>query len=192
MAIDQTTPKVGKLLTGNEARDAIHFALAPVTAAVTLVPGRHVGYANGMAVTDEPHIGIVDPFLPYAVEPGQKFWLFLYPETITSLRHAWTHPAFAAAAPPEVAGDVQELVRTQKVQASKDWIKDYANHSIYPYLRNEDEAYTTLLEDLKNNRIRSYGVSNNSRNDYDDDLWMHLAIIGIIVNPNELSYFCSC
>lgn len=96
---DQTTPTVGKLLTGSEGRDAIHFALAPIAAGVPLEPGQHVGlFSDGTAKPTSPHIGIVDPFLRSPVERGQRFWLFLYPNTITGLRHVWTHPAFPSAA----------------------------------------------------------------------------------------------
>lgn len=88
---DQTTPTVGKLLTGTEGRDAIHFALAPVVASEILRPGQEVG-RNGSI--EGPMLGIVDPFLKQDVLPGQRFWLFLFPGTITSLRHVWAHPAF--------------------------------------------------------------------------------------------------
>lgn len=96
-------PQLGQLLGKEERRrDAIHIAVAPVTAAERLTPGQHVGLIQEddlerVGPCERP-IGIVDPFLPVAVESGQRFWLFLYPNTITGLRHVWTHPVFTRAA----------------------------------------------------------------------------------------------
>lgn len=87
---------IGNLIEGPAERDAIHIAIAPVVAGEELEPGTHVGFdENGLAVTfKSKSIGVVDPFLKYPVEKGQKFWLFLYPKTVTNLRHDWSHPAF--------------------------------------------------------------------------------------------------
>jgi hypothetical protein len=96
-------PQLGRLIEdGERRRDAVHIALAPVTAADRLAPGQHVGFVQAGNVElvgpCDHNVGIVDPFLAEDVEPGQRFWLFLYPGTITGLRHVWTHPAFTAAA----------------------------------------------------------------------------------------------
>jgi hypothetical protein len=96
-------PQLGRLIPdGDRRRDAIHVAVAPVTAAVRLAPGQHVGLVQEgnpeLVGPCQNNIGVVDPFLTEEVEPGQRFWLCLYPNTITGLRHVWTHPAFAAVA----------------------------------------------------------------------------------------------
>ena len=86
---------LGQIITTEQHRDAVHVAVAPVMAGVDLEPGQHVGlFADGTAKPTKPHIGIVDPFLAERVAAGQRFWLWLYPGSITSLRHDWTHPAF--------------------------------------------------------------------------------------------------
>ncbi len=103
----QETPKIGQLLEGNEGRDAVHVAIAPVVAGETLRPGEHVGFAsNGEVLGENNHlgidielIGIVDPYLKDWVRAKEKFYLFLYPNTVTSLRHVWTHPAFKIKVP---------------------------------------------------------------------------------------------
>jgi len=96
-------PQLGQLITdGDRRRDAIHIAVAPVMASSRLEPGQHVGLIREGNVElvgpCERNLGIVDPFLSAPVEEGQRFWLFLYPGTISGLRHIWTHPEFAAAA----------------------------------------------------------------------------------------------
>jgi hypothetical protein len=97
---EQQTPNLGAAPGEDARRDAIHIAVAPVVAAARLLPGQHVGLQeDGQACAHEEPIGIVDPFLTEAVAAGQRFWLFLYPGTITSLRHVWTHPAFKVKIP---------------------------------------------------------------------------------------------
>jgi hypothetical protein len=96
-------PQLGQLIdNGERRRDAIHIAVAPVTAAERLAPGQHVGLIEPgnleLVGPSGTSIGVVDPFLTNDVEPGQRFWLLLYPGTITGLRHVWSHPAFTAAA----------------------------------------------------------------------------------------------
>jgi hypothetical protein len=91
---------IGQLIDETAKRDAIHVAIAPVIAAQRLEPGQRVGLVkkgNSELVGFGPGIasvGIVDPFLPHAVEEGQHCWLFLFPGSVTSLRHEWTHPLF--------------------------------------------------------------------------------------------------
>ncbi len=94
-------PHLGQLIEdGDRRRDAIHIAVIPVKATVTLKPGQHVGLIDDgnqeLVAPCESNIGIVDPFLSKDVEPQQRFWLFLYPNTVTGMRHVWTHPSFRA------------------------------------------------------------------------------------------------
>lgn len=81
-------------LRDTEKRDAIHLAVDPVVAGQRLSPGAHITVTNGVAwlTPTGQGIGIVDPFLDSMVEPGDRFWLVVYPRKITSLRHVWTHP----------------------------------------------------------------------------------------------------
>ena len=86
--------KLGNLIEGEAKRDAIHVAIAPVFAAERLAPGQHVGFIGDTVGACKNSIGVVDPYLQAAVFKGDRFWLFLYPNTVTSLSHHWEHPAF--------------------------------------------------------------------------------------------------
>ena len=89
-------PQLGGLIAdGEKRRDAVHIAVCPVMAAEQLSPGQHVGLVRIDTVGPSDHcVGVIDPFLTQDVSPGQWCWLFIYPNTITSLRHVWHHPTF--------------------------------------------------------------------------------------------------
>ena len=93
-------PILGKLIDTTAQRDAIHIAIAPVVATERLAPGQHIGFAEPGSVEKVhgvgPYIGIVDPFLKGAVMPGERFYMCLYQQTVTGMRHEWSHPEFTS------------------------------------------------------------------------------------------------
>lgn len=136
------TPYPGRLIEDHEVqRDAIHVALAPATASVRLSPGQHVGLVRDddvhLAGPVDSNIGIVDPFLTEHVEVGQRFWLFLYPNTVTGLRHIWTHPAFNAAAAHARAVEKSSEPATSARSLRDDFLEALAE--------NEDDLETRMV-----------------------------------------------
>jgi hypothetical protein len=91
-------PQFGQLVPADfpDERDAIHIATFAAYAAEDLEPGDHVGLTTPepdvVGKSEIAPIGIVDAFLTETVKKGERFWVFLYPGTIKSLRHSWTHP----------------------------------------------------------------------------------------------------
>lgn len=109
---------IGRLLQGDALRDAIHVAVAPVVAGETLDPGQGLVFTqkndNEVRKGTVNTVGVVDPFLKGYVRKGQRFWMFLNPGSINSLRHDWTHPAFGP-----------EKVDRDKI-AAKQWLEKFA------------------------------------------------------------------
>jgi hypothetical protein len=108
---------LGQIITTPQHRDAIHIAVMPVTASEALQPGQRIGLKGYMATPAQDAdttLGIVDPFLREAVQPRQRFWMFLMPNTITSLRHDWTHSM--------IAND-----GTGVASESEKWLRDFAD-----------------------------------------------------------------
>lgn len=93
------TPNLGGTPDETARRDAVHVAVAPVIAGEDLPPGSRVNLLDGKAYESTSPIGIVDPFQRECVRKGERFWLLLFPGTITGLRHQWSHSAFATTPP---------------------------------------------------------------------------------------------
>lgn len=116
-------PQFGRLVPADfpDERDAIHIATAAVFATEDLNPGDHVGFVtkdnDKMGRSEIAPLGIVDPFLPKPVKKGERFWVFLYPGTIQSLRHNWSHPSFDVR---------QQLIRAIEETPAKKRMKAFA------------------------------------------------------------------
>lgn len=146
--------KLGELVDASAQRDAVHVAIAPVIAVERLHPGQHIGFITGnkekVGSSSLNLIGVVDPFLKEDVLQGQRFWIFLYPKTITSLRHDWSHPAFSAT---DLKEDAEKRIREiaaicdmgydMLMNAAGHWLAygDYTTQHGYESWRDNFPAY---------------------------------------------------
>lgn len=171
---------LGMIIGPNEARDAIHLAVEPVIAGEVLLPGDDVGLIDGKAYScGGKHVGIVDPFLKAPVYPGQRFWLVVYPRTITSLRHVWEHPDFPAS-PDLKVPEIRE--------ESEQWLRDYAD--------SIDETFNSLMTAAQN--YLEYGEYFNRGEKFEgiylpSEFWYHYqTYTGKVVHPDYQHSFFSC
>jgi hypothetical protein len=169
---------LGKIIQDEGAyRDAVHVAVAPVVAAATLAPGQHVSVQDGAAYGSlKQPIGVVDPFLKRSVEKGQRFWLFLYPQTITSLRHEWSHPAF-----PEDLG-------RRNVALSRAWIEHWGDR----YGLTVDDAIDYAIGYLDHGDLLFRGEELEGES-VPIEFWDHFeTVTGRRVSAEERGSFFSC
>ena len=174
--------KLGQLIEEGMNRDAVHIAVAPVVAACHLSSGDHIGFAKDdgetvvNAASNVTAIGIVDPFLNQPVKKGQRFWMFLYPNTITSLNHVWEHPAFTKTTFPNTF-------------LSKLWMHKYAEQFGFTGERMVRAATDYL--DHGNHFCDGDTFESES---VPAEFWVHYErITGRVVQDHDDSFFaCSC
>lgn len=169
--------KLGQIITNDQARDAIHIAVAPMQAAEKLSPGQHVAVigTEAWASAGTP-VGVVDPYLKADVKKGQRFWLFLYPGSISSLRHEWTHPAFVAD-----AGKTE----------SEMWLRAFADR-LFSYDPDYGSRFDVLIANAENG---GFGTDIEYGEDCEpnDEFWMHFERYTGRKVLHRPSYFrCAC
>jgi hypothetical protein len=113
---EDTITKLGKLQMSDQGRDAIHIAVLTMQAKEEI-------YAYGLQGVDrfggivrpdhEIAIGIVDPFLPQdtQISPGEWFYVYLKPGTISGLKHVWSHAEFGEEGPKPVTRAMERIQR---------------------------------------------------------------------------------
>lgn len=171
---------LGTIISAKEKRDAIHLAVEPVVAAERLHAGVDVGFnAEGKATRAKGtnFVGIVDPFLRDPVQEGERFWLVVYPRQITSLRHVWTHPAFA-----------ESELGASTVEKSVAWLNNFAG--------TLGASYSDMMYHARNYLSGgSYWVEGGRFEGVrvPDEFWTHFEIVsGETVDKDMRGTFLSC
>lgn len=179
---------LGFMPVEHASRDAVHIAVIPAIAGEALVPGTWVAKNKDVFVVAKDAkdaVGIVDPFRRLAVKKGSRFWLCLFPKTVTSLRHHWTHPAFPA--------DEKTADNADDIAKSEMWLREYAARmNCYD---EPDAAYERLIDGLKSGELFAYGSDLHGLHELDDadNLRYHAEkVIGIRIDFNDFSFSCSC
>ena len=187
---------IGKLRNGTEKRDAIHIAIAPVVSASMddLRPGQPIGFyrpdSDFHVIGNEADpIGIVDPFLTKPVAWRERFWMFLMPNTVTSLRHEWTHPAFGKT--------------TQDKAASEKWLRDFINSADCPSYDHVIKGILGEIPDVYEGDGTYYGVrldseylhfnGSDAHGEIPPEFWDHVEVVtGKPMRVRPSSFSCSC
>ena len=191
-------------------RDAVHVAVFSAVSDERLKPGQHIGvtYQEGIdtivsAVGTGDHVAIVDPFLKKTVMPGQRFWAYLLPRTITALSHRWSHPSF------EDAGTVYVTPATRL--ESENWLQEFCRTHDAPDYDDLIKAVTGMADGKTRDRLGDieehadfYGwwsdgeflgfVGQDAHCAIPLELWDHVEnVIGRQIKGSKPSYFlCSC
>jgi len=173
-------------------RDAIHIAVLPAIAGEDLQAGQDVGVYEGVARKTGSSVGIVDPFLKDTVLEGERFWILVYPRTITGLRHVWSHPSLPTETP----------VFSSTAEQSEAWLKAFIERSDCP-------KYETVLKMATQDRCYDDETNIGFNNDGEyvtilgqdafgyipPEFWDHLSVVtgANIPSHKRARYFsCSC
>ena len=177
--------KIGNIITEPQFKDAVHMAIVPVEAHTYLRPGDHVSVnSNGTKTSSSgENVGVVDPFLKKPVLKGQTFWLFVYPGSITSLRHEWTHPKFNKRDEPSA----------EQRAESEAWLREFCSQADCPGYERTIEKALDNGDSFDSDYL--YFKDEDAHGEIPDEFWNHLEIVsGRKFHKNERAkYFtCSC
>ena len=194
MSNDQTLDTIGKKLSELLPRDAVHIATYAAVAGETLIASEHITITDFTARTARvamnlnDAIGIVDPFITEAIKEGEMFWVFIYPRTITSLKHEWSHPSIDKSESHARETAVLQ-VRERLLGDSKAWLEEYLETNVGISLSTF--LYALSYDDLRDEYIVISGEDANGR--MTEEFWDHVEVVTNQKYPDRPTYFsCAC
>jgi hypothetical protein len=176
---------LGTIIDDTQKRDAIHLAVIPMVAKFDMNPGQHID-KDGEPVKAGKGVGIIDPFLLKPVKFGEHFWCVIYPRVITSLRHVWSHPAFAEETSVATTSDVDRA-------AAEAWLLDFVKRSDCPSIH-------TLMSVIEDGNSNGWGddeylcfSGSDAHGDIPEEFWIYAeAYLGHPIQMRPKYFSCSC
>ena len=178
---------LGTIIGDYAMRDAIHLAVFPAVASQLLSPGESVSILDGLACRTQRGcgLGIVDPFLARPVKPGERFWLILYPRTIDSLRHVWSHPGIPdePQTGPVVAATAENRVASEK------WLREFCDSADCPGY----EFVMDAIGDGSDLHDGNLHIGDDAHGSIPPEFWDHVEVVlGHKVSGRPTYFSCSC
>lgn len=192
MAKDAVATMGGILPDDTSGRDAVHVAVFSAFAAIKLFPGQdiaiiHQGDDDIEVAPIGETVAIVDPFLKTAVIPGERFWAYLYPRTITALSHRWSHPALGEKT-ATYASPSHKLL-------SEQWLRDFCESADCPAYEEVMGEVSRFLAGTGNSDTEyMHFDGSDAHGEIPSEFWHHVGIVlGQDITGPKPSYFsCSC
>lgn len=158
-------------------KDAVHIAVIAVIAGEDLSAGTQVAKgANEHYFKSTKSVGIVNPFSG-RVKKGDLFWLMLNPNTITGMRHNWTHPDFNELPNNYVKIGVQQVI-----------------NKFADYLNLDFNDLISIAQNYLNNDRYEYDNSENYKDLDWSEFWQAYNILfpNEVITDNFAPFTCSC
>ncbi len=178
---------LGTIIDDQQKRDAIHLAVEPVVVGdEDHTPGCHVTVRDGISYRipsgHASALGIIDPFLDRTadIKKGDRVWFVMYPRTVHSLRHVWTHPAFR----DEVAVALDQATAERRAEAER-WIRAYLEEEGFDYGHIMRQVAAMITDDINSGSGSDFHPSG--------EFWAHAEIaIGVKLVHRPDYFKCGC
>lgn len=189
--MNDTQFRLGSIIEGEAERDAVHIAVIPLVAAGTLHPGSNFGITEDGRAVGSPRqssFGIVDPFLDRIVSEGERFWGFLYPNTITGMRHVWEHTKLDASLNRALISESEKWLRNfVEVMDCPNYDRLIAAASDEPCVDGDDYYYYS-----KDGDYLHFGGS-DAHGEIPAEFWHHVEVVtGKHISHRPTYFSCSC
>lgn len=184
---------IGKVITSEQHRDAIHVPVMPIILGKGMEPGTRVYIRDGKAYPSHGFaVGVIDPFLDGWEAEGKQVWLFLFPGSIKTLRHEWTHAGIDSPAKPSPTKEeseawLREFVKTADCPDFDDLVAAATGRN----LNTVDEEYYPCAYSNDGEYLHFSG--RDAHGEIPPEFWDHVEnFMGVKIGTGERATYFSC